>query len=96
MDGNAPLPVPLTLHHGRVRDDGWDAVCRERAAASGAVAVCEAHAVELFAPPVLTSEVLLAVFGTVPNTRTPPEISEAQADQLLDLARPASLWRHAA
>lgn len=96
VDGNAPLPVPLTLHHGRLHTDEWDAVCRERAAACGAVAVCEAYAVDLFAPPVLTQDLMLAVFGTVPNTRTPPEISEAQADRLLDLARPASDWRRAA
>lgn len=86
VDGNAPLPVPLTLHHGRLHTDDWDAVCRERAAASGAVAVCDAYDVDLHAPPVLTPEALLAVFGTVPNTRTPPEISAAQADRLRDLA----------
>ena len=45
--------------------DEWDAVCRERAAACGAVAVCEAYAVDLFAPPVLTQDLMLAVFGTV-------------------------------
>ena len=88
VDGNAPLPVPLTLHHGRAHTDDWDAVCRARAAASGAVAVCAAHAVDLHRPPVLTPEVLMAVFGTVPNTRTPPEITEAQADRLWDLAVP--------
>ncbi|OZC01719.1 hypothetical protein [Rubricoccus marinus] len=101
VDGNAPLPVPLTLHHGRLHTDEWDAVCRERAQASGAVAVCAAHAVELFAPPVLTPEALMAIFGTVPNTRTPPEITEAQADRLWDLAQDppeagAGLWRRAA
>ena len=96
VDGNPPLPVPLTLHHGRLHTDDWDAVCRDRAAACGAVAVCEPHAVELVDPPVLTPEALMAVFGTVPNTRTPPEITEAQADRLLDLARPASAWRRAA
>ena len=96
VDGNAPLPVPLTLQNGRLHADEWDAVCRERAAACGAVAVCEAHAVELRDPPVITPELMLAVFGTVPNTRTPPEISEAQADRLLTLARPASAWHRAA
>ena len=94
VDGNAPLPVPLTLHHGRLHDDAWDAVCRRRAAACGAVAVCRPRAVELWAPPVVTEEALLAVFGTVPNTRTPPEITAAQADRLLDLARPVPA-RHA-
>ena len=96
VDGNAPLPVPLTLHHGRLHTDEWDAVCRERAAACGAVAACEPHAVDVHDPPVLTQETMLAVFGTVLNTRTPPEITEAQADRLLDLARPARAWRHSA
>ena len=96
VDGNPPLPVPLTLHHGRLHDDAWDAVCRERAAACGAVAVCRPHAVEVWDPPVLTPGAVLAVFGTVPNTRTPPEITETQADRLLDLARPTTEWRRAA
>ena len=96
VDGNPPLPVPLTLHHGRLHDGAWDAVCAERAAACGAVAVCTARSVRLADPPVISTEALLAVFGTVPNTRTPPEITEAQADRLLALARPASAWRSAA
>lgn len=96
VDGNGPLPVPLTLHHGRLHDGDWDAVCRERAAACGAVAVCEPRAVDVYDPPVLTQETMLAVFGTVLNTRTPPEITEAQADRLLDLARPAASYRRAA
>ena len=96
VDGNPPLPVPLTLRHGRLHDDAWDAVCVRRAAACGAVAVCRPHDVELFAPPVVTPDLMRAVFGTVPNTRTPPEITEAQADQLSALARPSSAWRRAA
>ena len=96
VDGNPPLPVPLTLHHGRLHTDEWDAVCRDRAAACGAVAVCRPHVVELWDPPVLTPELVTAVFGTPPNTRTPPEITEAKADRLLDLARPAAEWRRAA
>ena len=96
VDGNPPLPVPLTLHNGRLHDDEWDAVCRDRAAACGAVAVCQPHAVDVWDPPVLTPETMLAVFGTVLNTRTPPEITEAQADRLLDLARPTAEWRRAA
>ena len=96
VDGNAPLPVPLTLHHGRLHDDAWDDVCRRRAAACGAVAVCRPHAVRLASPPVVTPELMRAVFGTVPNTRTPPQIAEAQADRLLALARPAAAWRRAA
>ena len=96
VDGNPPLPVPLTLHHGRLHDDAWDDVCVRRAAACGAVAVCRRAFAELADPPVVLPEHLLAVFGTVPNTRTPPEISEAQADRLVALARPAAAWRRAA
>ena len=86
VDGNPPLPVPLTLHHGRPHDGDWDAVCAERAAACGTVLACETRLLDLFDPPPILQGDWLAVFGTVPNTRTPPEISEAQADRLLSLA----------
>ncbi len=91
VDGNPPLPVPLTLWNGRPHDGDWDAVCAERAAACGTVLACETRLLDLWDPPPLTTDDWLAVFGTVPNTRTPPEISEAQADRLLALAdgRPA-------
>ena len=85
VEGNPPLPVPLTLHHGRLHDDEWDGVCIERAAACGTLLACLPRFVELHEPPVVTQEVLLALFGTVPNTRTPPEITEAALDRLLAL-----------
>ena len=85
VDGNPPLPVALTLHHGRLHDDAWDAVCIERAAACGTLLVCEPRFLALYDPPVVTEGDLLARFGTVPNTRTPPEITEAQLDGLLAL-----------
>ena len=86
VDGNPPLPLPLTLHHGRPHDGDWDAVCLERAAACGIVLVCAPRVLDLHDPPPLVQDDWLAVFGTVPNTRTPPEISEAQFDRLLALA----------
>lgn len=86
VDGNPPLPVALTLHHGRAHDDAWDAVCVERAAACGALLACEARVLDLHDPPVLSQDDLLAIFGTVPNTRTPPEITDPALDRLLDLA----------
>lgn len=85
VDGNPPLPVPLTLHHGRPHDGDWDAVCVERAADCGVVLACETRMLDLYDPPPILQEDWLAVFGTVPNTRTPPEISGAQFDRLLDL-----------
>ena len=86
VPGNAPLPVPLTIHHGKPRDGGWDAVCAERAADCGVVLACETRLIDLHDPPPLLLDDWLAVFGTVPNTRTPPEISEAQFDRLLEIA----------
>ena len=86
VDGNPPLPVPLTLHHGRLHDDAWDAVCIERAAAVGTLLACTPRLLDLHDPPVVTQDDLLAIFGTVPNTRTPPEITDAALDRLLDLA----------
>jgi len=86
VDGNPPLPVPLTLHHGRPHDGDWDAVCAARAAACPTVLACETRLLDLEDPPPLTQDDWLAVFGTVPNTRTPPVITEAQFDRLLALA----------
>ena len=83
VDGNPPLPVPLTLHHGKAHDGDWDAVCLRRAAEVGTVLACETRVLDLTAPPPVLQDDWLALFGTVPNTRTPPEISEAQFDRLL-------------
>ena len=86
VDGNPPLPVPLTIWHGRPHDGDWDAVCLERAAACGTVLACRARVLDLEDPPPITQDDWLALFGGVPNTRTPPEISEAQFDRLLEIA----------
>lgn len=86
VDGNPPLPVPLTIHHGKPHDGDWDAVCIERAAECGVVLACETRLLDLTDPPPIVQDDWLALFGTVPNTRTPPEISEAQFDRLLTLA----------
>ena len=94
VDHNRPLPVPLTLHHGRLHDDAWDAVCQARAAQCGTLLACTPRFLALTDPPVLTQDDLLACFGTVPNTRTPPEITEAAFDHLLALAE--RTWRRAA
>ena len=102
VDGNPPLPVPLTLHHGRAQPAGgdWDAVCVERAAAVGTVLACETRLLDLTAPPPVLQDDWLTLFGGVPNTRTPPEISEAQFDRLLALTdarrRPADAARRRA
>ena len=85
VEGNPPLPVPLTLHHGRTHD-AWADVCVQRAADCGVVLACLPRVLDLHAPPPLFQDDWLALFGTVPNTRTPPEISEAQLDRLLALA----------
>jgi hypothetical protein len=95
VDGNPPLPVPLTLHHGRPHDGAWDDVCVGRAAETGTLLACLPRLVELHAPAVVTQEALLSLFGTVPNTRTPPEISEAALDRLLTLADTRPLQRAA-
>lgn len=84
VPGNPPLPAPLTLHHGRAGE--WETVCAERAATCPTVLVCRTRLLDLWDPPPLVLDDWLAVFGTVPNTRTPPEISEAQFDRLLTLA----------
>jgi hypothetical protein len=80
------VPVPLTLRHGALHDDAWEATCQERAAACGVLLACHARFLSLHEPPVVEQDDLLALFGTVPNTRTPPEITEAAFDRLLDLA----------
>ncbi|HEX8387011.1 MAG TPA: hypothetical protein VF576_12550, partial [Rubricoccaceae bacterium] len=54
VPGNAPLPAPLTVHHGSPHDGGWDDVCRERAAEVGVVLACIPRFVDVFSPPAVT------------------------------------------
>ena len=86
VPGSPPVPVALTLRHGALHDDAWEATCQERAAACGVLLACRPRLLWLHEPPVIEQEDLLALFGTIPNTRTPPEITEAAFDHLLDLA----------
>lgn len=82
-DGNPPLPVFLTLAHGALHDGGWDATCIRRAATTGTLLVCRPRFLDLHASSALTPEDLAGLFGTIPNTRTPPVIAPAAFDALL-------------
>ena len=81
---------PLDLDHtgGRPRnfrtDAQWDGAYRKRVRENPMLLACDALHLELDAPPVLTSECMLATFGKVPGTQTPPRITRSQYLALAD------------
>ncbi len=83
--GNPPVPLPFTMDHGKLADT-WDATCIHRAAEVGTLLACRPRYLRLRRPPPLFEEDFLRLFGRVPNTRTPPEITSRALDELLRLA----------
>jgi hypothetical protein len=82
--GNGPIPYQQTVQD-QADPERWNL---------GYMAVARAHPVFLATdplhlnmndPPVVTDEILRTVFGREPGTQNPPQITQAEADQLLDL-----------
>lgn len=83
VDGNPPLPTVHT-HQPGADLASWDARYAERVRAYGAFLVCDPLWMDLFEPRVVSRRLLTDVFGKVPTTRTPPAISEAEYQRLLN------------
>ena len=65
----------------------WDRTYRQRSQNVGVFLACEPLWLELHHPPKLLVSDIVAVFGHVPGTRTPPEISIPDIRNLLQRAR---------
>ena len=98
VDGNPPLPLDKTTgpipstRFGNVTDPVrvirmWDSGYHRRARECGVFLVCEPQFVELHQPPVLTDELLREIFGKIPATLNPPQISEGDLARLQELTK---------
>lgn len=89
VKGNAPLPVNRTAHLTRGCHflKKWDHGYRKRAEACGIFLVCRGLYKELRSPAVITEKIMREVFGRVPGTRNPPEIKQAQLQELIERCR---------
>ncbi len=64
----------------------WDATYRARITRWPVFLATKAEFLELKHPPQLRDSDLLAVFGRIPSTLNPPEITRGQLDRLIELA----------
>lgn len=102
VDGNPPKPYHLTSRRipARLRQHVspeenpagtvrlWDAGYRRRVAAHPTFLVCRPIYIALWDPPVVTAEMMRAILGRLPATRTPPRID---AHAFLAFARVAGV-----
>jgi hypothetical protein len=100
VDGNPPRAFELTngdppaVIKRRLAAEGdyarairlWDATYRGRVARFPALLATEAEFLELYHPPQLSVEQLCAIFGRIPGTRNPPQISSEQLERLMQAA----------
>lgn len=63
--------------------DLWDREYRARARLCGVFLACTALYTNCQAPPVMGDDDILAVFGRIPGTQNPPEITEHQYQSLM-------------
>jgi len=101
VGGNPPKPLELTNGHPPAEIRArfpiaseperairlWDAGYRQRIAKWPVFLVCRATLLDLHAPPQIVESDLLAVFGRIPGTLTPPLITRRQLDDLIQAAR---------
>jgi hypothetical protein len=92
VPGNPPVPFARTgAALGRKTSAcstaaslrAWDRMYHDRAKKVSTFLACDALWMELYRPPRLFAEDLIKVFGRVPGTRTPPEISIGEIHALL-------------
>lgn len=89
--GNPPLPLDQTnglrardrcrfeISRGpKVAVRNWDAAYWKRAAQCGVFLACKPLFRELQAPPLITHEQMVHIFGRVPGTQTPPRITRRE------------------
>ena len=96
VPGNAPVPYNRTgAAPGRKATAcsteaslrTWDRKYRQRSCQVGVFLACDPLWLELHQPPKLLVSDIVAVFGRVPGTRTPPQIGVADIHNLLQRAK---------
>jgi hypothetical protein len=100
VPGNPPQPYHLTNQRlpknvaARVGSNPdplvavrlWDATYAERARKCGVFLACKADVLELMHPRILRRSDFLGIFGRIPGTQNPPEITVDQYQELMNLA----------
>lgn len=91
VPGSTPKPVTQTGGYPKgIRSiQAWDGGYRHRAGQWPSVAITKHILVCLSRPAIITRRDLVRVFKKVPSTQTPPGITAAQFDALLELGRRA-------
>lgn len=96
VSGNPPIPYAQTNgltgrkyrnYSEAVRLNFWDGTYRKRSRQVGVFLACEPLWVELHQPPKLLVADLVEIFGRVPGTQTPPEISVDEINAVLKRAK---------
>ena len=101
VEGNPPKPLELTNGHPPAEIRArfpiaseperairlWDAGYRQRVAKWPVFLICNTVLLDLHAPPQIVESDLLAVFGRIPGTLTPPLITRGRLDDLIQAAR---------
>ena len=83
--GNPPVPLEKTdRFHTDLRH--WDAIYRMRAKNFGIFLVCKKILCDLERPPAITEQMMRDIFGRIPGTRMPPEITEEEMNKLMQVA----------
>jgi len=83
--GNLPLPLSMAVSKHPCNDDGceWDEGYQRRATRWGTLLACKVLFLELTAPPPISDDLLMSVFGRIPPTRTPSAILSTEYETLL-------------
>jgi hypothetical protein len=63
--------------------NGWDKKYWNKIETYPVFLICKCLFLDLFNPPILTAKTLINIFGKIPATRTPPEITQNEYDRLL-------------
>lgn len=84
VKGNPPLAIemtaPITVLVADLRR--WDLDYQLRARKCGVFLACKPQFLELYNPPIITEEIMYAVFNRIPGTQNPPAISEDEFEKL--------------
>lgn len=81
VTGNYPVPYEKSCQIKPY--DLWDREYRARARKCGVFLTCTAVYVNYQAPPALVDEDILSIFGRIPGTQNPPEITEQQYQAIM-------------
>lgn len=84
IPNNPPLPIDMTAPITDFKTDlrKWDLDYWKRAGQYGDFLACKSQFKELYDPPVITDELMRQVFGRIPGTQNPGEITNEEFNAL--------------